>query len=240
MKYNKFKDQLGSWGPELQEFIESKECDEIYEFLKNESKSGKVITPVSENTFRAFKECPFDKLKAVIVLMDPYPTVKNGVLVADGIPMSCSNTGVMQPSLKLFYEGIESDIYGGMNLHMIKDPDLTYLSNEGVLLLNSSLTTQVGTTGAHRDLWMPFNEYLFTKVLHNKNIPIIFCGKQALELEKYTSTNHTILTCEHPVAASYRGGKWNHNNIFSKTNKLVGEDIQWVKVYKEKESLLIT
>ena len=236
MTYSKFKNQLGSWAESLKGFIESKECDEIYEYLKKESSRGVTICPLSGNTYRAFKECPKDKLKCVIVTMDPYPWKKEGVLVADGIPMSCANTSTRQPSLDLFYEGIEDDLANGMNLFIDKVNDLSYLANQGVLLLNSSLTTELNVIGAHGDLWHPFHKYLFNNVIP-KDIPIALLGKQAKELRKYMVDYKNIIEAEHPAAASYYSRKWKHNNIFSYIdNQTKGEKVKWV-LENERENI---
>src|ERR1041385_8451374 len=110
MDFNKVKDQLGDWGPKLRPFVESKDFDDIFNFLKERSRDGTVICPESKNLFRAFKETPYKDLRCIFLLQDPYPWIKNGKFIADGIAMSCANTGVCQPSLDLFYEGMEEDL----------------------------------------------------------------------------------------------------------------------------------
>jgi uracil-DNA glycosylase len=231
MEYSKFEKQFGSWAPDMKDFIESKECDNIYKYLKDRARKGATICPASDNTYRAFKECPKDNLKCVVLLMDPYPWVKNGIMVADGIAMSCGNTGELQPSLDMFYNGIEDDLYDGLNLNIEKNPDLTYLSNEGVLLLNTSLTTELNQVGAHKNLWDSMHKYLFDNV-YPPEVPIVFMGKNAEELLIYADEDkNPLLICEHPAAAKWWKREWKHNKIFSKVNKLLNEqnkeEIQW-------------
>src|SRR5436190_16013828 len=110
MEYSKIEAKLGDWGPKLKPFIESKEFDDIFKFLKEQSRDGKVICPESKDLFRSFEVTPYKDLRAIFLLQDPYPWIKNGKYVADGIPMSCSHTGVLQPSLELFYAGMEDDL----------------------------------------------------------------------------------------------------------------------------------
>ncbi len=241
MEYNKFEKMFGTWALSMKPFIESKEFDEIYRVLKEESKKGKIICPDSSNTFRAFSECPKEKLKCVMVLMDPYPWIKDGVMAADGIPMSCSNTEVLQPSLEIFYDGIEEDLYDGLNLNSDRNPDLRYLCNQGVLMLNTSLTTEKNVVGAHRDLWIPLHEYLFKNILNSHTgIPIILMGKQAKSFKYLVGPNHHLLECDHPAAASWTGKPWKHNNVFSKANKILLENNNQSIIWAETNEVLIT
>ncbi len=240
MKYEKFKEQLGSWGPCMRPFIESKECDEIYKKLKERARAGATICPAHYNTFRAFKECPKEQLKCVMILMNPYPWIKNGIMVADGIPMSCSNTGVLQPSLEQFYGGMEDDLCGGLNLNIIKNPDLAYLANQGVLMLNSSLTVELNDTKSHKGWWMDMHKYLFQNV-YPKNIPVVFLGKDAEDIG--ISCNHRNdlheFYIEHPAAASHKGRSWDHENIFSKVDGVIvnngGKPLEWFQETKIEE-----
>lgn len=241
MDYKVFEKMFGSWALKMKPFIESKEFDEIYRELKNEAKSGKIICPASYDTFRAFSECPMEELKCVMMLMDPYPWMKGSVMVADGIPMSCSNTGILQPSLEIFYDGIEEDLYNGLNLNINRNPDLRYLCNQGVLMLNSSMTTELNNVGAHKGLWTPFHEYLFENVLDtHTGIPVIFMGRQARDLKYLAGPNHHVLECEHPAAAEWRKGKWQHNNVFSKANEILLKNNDQSIVWAELNEVLIT
>ncbi len=87
MEYEKVADQFGEWAPKFRPFIESSEFDKIFAFLKGESREGKTICPMSADVFRTFRETPYNKLKAIFILQDPYPWAKNGKILADGIPM---------------------------------------------------------------------------------------------------------------------------------------------------------
>ena len=161
MKWEKFQHQFDeSWHYKMKPFIESEECDKIYEFLKKEAKRGKKIAPLSSNVFRAFKETKLTDLTAVMIGMCPYHTFKNGEPVADGLLMGCSTTGYLQPSLEQFYNAVEKDVYDGLNLRMVKDPDVSHLAKQGVLMYNASLTTEMNKAGSHSQIWEPFTKYL--------------------------------------------------------------------------------
>jgi uracil-DNA glycosylase len=228
MNYEKFVPALGSWAPKLKPFIESLECDGIYESLRTLKAQGHKITPTSDQLYRAFQECPYKDLKCVFLLQDPYQKTIDGVRVADGIPMSCSNTGVLQPSLIQFYNAIEEDLYGGLNLVLERNPDLTYLARQGVLLLNSALTTKIGESSAHLKLgiWNPFIEYVL-KMLNNENqgLIFVFVGGPAQEFSYLINPKiHNVFELEHPAYAARQNRTWKHNGIFSKINTILKEN----------------
>lgn len=234
MDWSKFKDQFHeSWHPKMKQFIESEECDKIYEFLKKESKRGKQIAPLSTNTFRAFKETRLDDLYAVMVGMCPYHTFKNGEPVADGLLMGCSVTGYLQPSLQKFYEGVERDAYDGLSLTANKkNPDVSYLARQGVLMLNAALTTEVNKAGSHIDVWEPFTIWLFENVINYTGVPIIFLGKDAARYERYTAPFTWTFTLSHPASASYKQTDWETEGVFKKVKEIVkqnnGVSIHWL------------
>jgi uracil-DNA glycosylase len=233
MIWEKFEEQFHpSWHNKIRPFIESEECDRIYEFLKKESKRGKKIAPLSSNTFRCFKETSFDDLKLVIVGISPYHTLRNGEPVADGLCMGCSVTKILQPSLDQWYRAIEDELYKGLNVHFIKNPDLTFLANQGVLLLNAALTTEIGKAGNHVQLWEPFMKFLFENVLDTTGVPVVFLGKDAAKLERYVMPFTWVFKVSHPASASYNNIEWDSEGLFKKVNKLLkdrnNELIEWM------------
>ena len=80
MNWDKFKNNIHpSWHEKLKGFVQSEECDLLYAHLKKDSKRGKQIAPLSEDVWKAFKLCPMDELKVVLMGMSPYHTFKNGL-----------------------------------------------------------------------------------------------------------------------------------------------------------------
>lgn len=231
MNYSKFEPLLGTWGEKLKGFIESEKCDELYSFLKTESRRGKVICPDHDNVFRAFQETPYNDLKVVMMLQDPYYQVKFGeghnTKVADGVAMSCRNTGKLQPSLELFYEGMEDDLYKGLNLKMEKNPDLTYLCKQGVMMLNTSLTVEQDKPSSHYERWKDFTTYLLEEVFtqYNNGLIFVLAGNKSQYYERFINPlQHYIFKVEHPAAAAHSQRKWKHDKIFSKINKILKEN----------------
>jgi len=223
MIWNNFKDLFHpSWWEKIKPFIESEECDKIYKFLKEESGRGKKIAPLSSNTFRCFKETSLDELKVILVGMCPYHSLKDGKPIADGLLMGCSNTGYPQPSLEQFYTAIENELYKGLNLRYFKNPDVSYLANKGVLMLNAALTTEIGLAGAHQGLWKPFMKYLFSH-LATGGTPIILMGEKAAEVEEFIDPYSWVFKVSHPASASYRKTQWNSEGVFTLTNRVLKE-----------------
>ena len=235
MKWENFKDQFHeSWHEKMQPFIESEECDKIYSYLKDRGKKGHNIAPVSSDTFRAFKETPLTDLKVVMMGMCPYHTAINNVPVADGLLMGCSNTDRIQPSLQQFYDAVERDVYNGLKLTSIKGPDVSYLAKQGVLMLNAALTTEINKAGSHMAIWEPFMKYFFEEVVAAEGAPIVFLGKEAAKLEKYTSPFTWVFKISHPASAAYKNSEWDSEGTFTKVNKILKDNnnfkIEWLDI----------
>ncbi len=221
--YDKLKPS--GWGGKLNTFLLSDEFYQILLELQKQSNEGNKFTPVLKQTFRAFTECPYDSLKVVIIGQDPYPQVG----VADGISFSCSNTGKVQPSLRYIFEEVERTVYPeGKEM----DPDLTRWANQGVLMLNTALTTNVNKIGAHYELWKPFTLNLLNALAtYNTGIIYVFLGNKAKEWHKEIPGTNYKLFAPHPAAGAYNGQKWNSGNLFNQINKVLqknnGEQIIW-------------
>lgn len=234
MNWESFKDHFHeSWHAKMRPFIESEACDKIYEHLKFESKRGKMIAPLSHNVWRCFKETPYNEVKVILIGMCPYHNIINGNIVADGLMMSCSVTGVLQPSLMQLYQGIEQELYGGFALDRNRNPDLTYLAKQGVFLCNAALTTELNKAGSHIELWEPLMKYLLEEVFAWTGIPIVFFGKEAGKLKKYVSPFTFSWSVSHPASASYKNGDWDTEGVFTKVNTLIMENngftIDWLE-----------
>lgn len=204
------------WSVKLRTFIKSSEFDKILETLYKMREDGKRFTPPLKQVFRAFEECPVDKLKVIIIGQDPYPYFG----VADGLAFSCSNTGKPQPSLKKIFEAIEHTVYEDFPTH--QDPDLTRWANQGVLLLNTALTCQVDKVGSHYPVWKDFTTYIMD-ILNFTDTGLIFVlmGKQAHEFESMIGDHHYIMKTTHPAYASYTKQSWDSENIFNKINHII-------------------
>ena len=229
----KFYPLFGDWWPKIEPFFLSGGFDSVYQKLKFDAKRGVKIAPLSHNVFKAFQKTSYEELKVIIIGMAPYHSFVDGNPIADGLALSCSITGRLQPSLLNFYKEIENQMYKGLNLHMIKDPDLSYLAEQGVLLLNAALTTSRGKPGDHLPLWEPFMIYLFENVFIT-GAPIIFLGKEAGKLSRHMFPFTWHFEISHPASAAYANEEWDSQEVFKKVNKILmdnhGETIEWARV----------
>jgi len=219
--------QPSGWARVLRGFIYSKDFDNIIVELAKQAKDGKRFTPTMKNWFRAFEECPYTDIKVVIIGQDPYP----GVGHADGISFSLSQTDDMQPSLKYLLNAVNRTVYD--NEQISTDKDLTRWANQGVLMFNTALTTNVGKIGQHYLIWKPFAAYLFDWLTwHCPGLIYVYLGKKAEEWADCVNDNNYKFFVSHPAAASYTGLKeWDCKNVFNEIKDILKKnnnfDIEW-------------
>ena len=204
------------WANKLKGFIQSSDFDKILDTLYKLREDGKRFTPPLKQVFRAFEECPVDKLKVIMIGQDPYPYLG----VADGLAFSCSMTDKVQPSLKNIFEAIDATVYPEQSIE--HNPDLTRWANQGVLLLNSALTCQVDKVGSHYAVWQEFIAYTMD-ILNYTDSGLIFVlmGKQAQELESMIGDHHHIIKVSHPASAAYTKTVWDCGDMFNECNKII-------------------
>src|SRR5574343_27033 len=213
------------WGIKLRNFTQSVEFDHVLEFLAQQAEAGKRFTPPLKYLFRAFEECPYSDVKVVIVGMDPYLQLG----VADGIPFSCSLTGKEQPPLKHIFNAIEST-YQLENYS--RDVDLKRWSNQGILLLNAALTTEIGKSGAHLKAWESFTSHVL-EVLnsYNSGLVFVFMGRDAQAYATLIGEHHFKIMVSHPASDAYRGGVWDCGKLFQTIDTIMWANyqhkIQW-------------
>ena len=227
---NELKTQFDDtgWDNMLKTFLASYHLKDIVKALASEVEDKKLFTPKLKDVFKAFKECHFEKTKVVIIGQDPYPHLG----AADGMAFSCSNKDKLETSLRLILQSINKSVYKGKEIST--DPNLTRWANQGVLLLNTSLTTQINKIGAHYEIWNFFTQFVFDVLNKKLNDVVFIClGKKAQAYAKYvTNPTHKVLFASHPASVAYKGLKeWDSENVFVDTNlhlkSLKKEEIAW-------------
>jgi uracil-DNA glycosylase len=204
------------WTTKLKSFIQSSDFDKILQNLYDIRESGKRFTPPLKQVFRAFEECPVEKLRVIIIGQDPYPQFG----VADGLAFSCGNTGKPQPSLRNMFEAVEQTVY--QEFPTYQDPNLTRWANQGVLLLNRALTCEIDRVGSHYDVWNEFVMYVLDMLnFTDSGLIFVLLGKPAQELESLIGPNHYILKASHPASAAYTKTVWDCNDLFNKVNEII-------------------
>lgn len=236
LNWEVFAPKFGQWAHYFEPlFGDTMIMEEIYKELKEQSRSGEIICPDPVNTFRSFETMDPRLLRVVFVLLDPYPSLKGNIKIANGIAMDCSNTKILQPSLDKFYGGIEESYCDGeMCLDMIKHYSLDYLYNQGVMLFNSALTVPKMKTGAHTELWAPFMQYFYTEVMDKfTGMIYVLCGKESQKMKKWINPlGNYIIEVEHPSFAARQYRKWEHKGLFKQIDYILkhnnNEKINWV------------
>lgn len=206
-----------SWHELLSEDFQSELFFKLKEFLVEEKKIHAVYPPGSL-IFNAFNHTPVARVKAVIIGQDPY----HGHGQANGLCFSVNEGIPVPPSLKNIFKELNADL--GM-----EEPaagDLTKWANEGVLLLNATLTVQKGNAGSHQGKgWEEFTDAAIQKLsLERNNLVFLLWGKFAQNKEALISNSngHFILKAPHPSPFSAYTGFLGCRH-FSKTNAFLQE-----------------
>ena len=200
----------------------------LEEFLDNEYKN-KVIYPPRDLVFNAFSLCPLDKIKVVIIGQDPYHEPGQAMGLSFSVPSTCK----VPPSLKNIYKEVEDDCN---EIFFNKDGDLTYLANQGVLLLNSILTVEQGKPLSHNIKEYEELYHNILKELDELDYPLVFMlwGGNAKKQSVYLKNpKHLVLCANHPSPLSANRGGFFGCKHFSKANQFLIqngiEPIIWTK-----------
>ncbi|HEY8781348.1 MAG TPA: uracil-DNA glycosylase [Mucilaginibacter sp.] len=192
---------------------------DLKKFLKEEKEAGNKIYPKGGDIFNAFNKTPFDKVKVVILGQDPY----HGENQAHGLSFSVQRGIGIPPSLRNIYKELEKDIPG---FKIPNHGDLTEWAEQGVLLLNASLTVRAGVPGSHQKKgWEEFTDNVI-KTISDKKEGIIFIlwGSFAqAKAELIDKTKHHIIKSPHPSPFSADRGFFG-SKPFSKTNEILEKE----------------
>ena len=212
----------------LRGFINSGEFDSIINKLYELKQSGVRFTPPIKNVFKTFQDCKYNNLKVVVLGQDPYPQFG----IANGVAFCCENSTYAQPSLKYILKSIYSTVYPDLTIPDKLPTSLSYLSEQGVLLLNTALTCEIGKPASHYEIWKHFIAYAID-MLNNidKSLVFILLGKRAQEYEDLIDDKHYIIKASHPASAAYANDfKWDCNDCFNKCNQILeNSNIQKIK-----------
>jgi uracil-DNA glycosylase len=206
------------WDKMLTPYTNGLIFDHIMNTLVDNVNDGKRFTPRFKDVFNAFYECPYDKVKVVIVGQDPYPQLG----VADGIAFSCSRKGKAEKSLQYIFKALYGDFTEtGKVIYTPEECDLRRWANQGVLLLNTAFTCQVNKIGSHYAIWKSFTEYLFENLNRHKTGTIFILMGRKAEQWQVLLPSQIIYKVAHPASAAYRGGRWEHLGVFNKVNDML-------------------
>jgi uracil-DNA glycosylase len=213
-----------SWKTPLIDEFNKSYFTQLVNFVKEENKK-RVIYPEGKNIFNAFDKCPFEKLKVVILGQDPY----HGVGQANGLSFSVNPGVPMPPSLLNIFKERKTDLQKAMPPH----GDLSNWAEQGVLLLNATLTVAQKSPGSHQNKgWEEFTDAVIRLISdHKEKIVFILWGAYAQKKGAIIDrTKHFVIESPHPSPfAAYRG--FFGSKPFSKCNEYLQkqgiEPIDW-------------
>lgn len=213
-----------TWKALLSDEFEKDYFVKLTEFVRNEYKSHKIYPP-AKLIFNAFDQCPFDRLKVVILGQDPY----HGPGQAHGLCFSVNDGVEFPPSLKNIFKELQSDV----GKEIPKSGNLTGWAKQGVLLLNATLTVRANSAGSHQNKgWEQFTDAVIHKINEQKeHVVFILWGNYAISKGRFIDQDkHLVLTSVHPSPLSASRGFFG-NKHFSRTNEFLTENevdpIQW-------------
>jgi uracil-DNA glycosylase len=210
-----------SWLNVLKDEFEKPYMVNLKKFLQTEKESGQVVYPRNADIFNAFNTTPFDKVKVVILGQDPY----HGPQQAHGLSFSVQKGIAIPKSLINIYKELATDIPG-----FVKPThgNLQEWAEQGVLLLNATLTVRAGQAASHQKKgWEIFTDEVIHKLSdERKGLVFILWGAYAQsKIPLIDASKHHIIKSVHPSPLSVERGFWG-SKPFSKAN-----------AYLEKEGL---
>lgn len=208
-----------SWQEVLKEQFSASYFPDLKSFLIEEKKQFQIYPPGKE-IFAAFNHTPFDKVTVVIIGQDPY----HGPGQANGLCFSVSPGIKQPPSLVNIFKELHNDL----GIPIPKSGDLTKWADQGVLLLNATLTVRAGSPGSHQNKgWEIFTDSVIKKLSSEKSgLIFLLWGRFAQEKEKLIDTSkHYVLKAAHPSPFSAHNGFFGCKH-FSKTNEILKQNGQ--------------
>lgn len=214
-----------SWKRELKGEFEKNYFKSLTDFVRSEYTTQTCFPPGNE-VFSAFNHTPFNAVNVVVLGQDPY----HGPGQANGLCFSVKNGIPKPPSLNNIFQEINTDL----NLETPSNGNLGSWADQGVLLLNATLTVRAHTAGSHQNKgWEQFTDAAIA-ILSEKRMNLVFLlwgGYAKQKGAKIDRSKHLVLTSGHPSPLSANRGYWFGNKHFSKTNdylkKIGKEPIKW-------------
>ena len=190
-----------SWLKVMGDEFESSYMQTLRAFLKAEKQAGKVIFPAAKDWFNAFNTTPFDQVKVVILGQDPY----HGQGQAHGLCFSVLPNVRIPPSLLNIYKEIHADLGLPVPVHGF----LQSWAEQGVLLLNATLTVEQGNAGSHQNKgWEQFTDRVIAELNQQRDgLVFLLWGSYAQRKgQLIDAQRHLVLKAPHPSPLSAHRG----------------------------------
>lgn len=205
-----------SWKKRLAEEFEKPYFVQLTEFVRNEYRVGTCYPP-GKLIFNAFNQCPFDEAKVVIIGQDPY----HGQGQAHGLCFSVNDGVRFPPSLQNIFKEIQNDL----GIPVPATGNLTRWAEQGVLLLNATLTVRAHQAGSHqRQGWESFTDAAIRALAEEReHLVFILWGSYAQKKGAFIDrSRHLVLSSAHPSPLSAYQGFFG-NKHFSLANAYLEE-----------------
>jgi len=200
-----------TWKARLSEEFEKPYFEQLTTFIREEYGKYRIFPP-GKDIFRSFDRCPLENVKVVIIGQDPY----HGPNQANGLCFSVNPGIQMPPSLVNIFKEIKNDL----GKEIPANGSLDRWADQGVLLLNATLTVRANQAGSHQNKgWESFTDAVIkTLVEEREHIVFMLWGSYAQKKgEIIDTTRHCVLKSVHPSPLSASRGFFG-NGHFSKAN----------------------
>lgn len=208
-----------SWKNQLSDEFTKDYFIKLTDFVRNEYQT-KTIYPPAKLIFNAFEHTPFDKVKVVIIGQDPYHNAGQ----AHGLSFSVNDGVKVPPSLVNIFKEIQDDL----GVPVPKSGNLTRWADQGVLLLNATLTVEAHKAGSHQKKgWETFTDAAIRTLNENREgIVFMLWGAYAQKKAEFIDTDkHLVLKAAHPSPLA--GGAFFGSKHFSQANNyLISKGIE--------------
>ena len=216
------EEYFGDWS----KVIDLAEADRI---LKKLSASKNIICPKLKDIFKAFTLCPFSNLRVILLSQDPYPQkgIATGLAFANS---SDTPDTKLSPSLEVLKESVINYKIPHRTINF--DPSLEKWETQGVLLLNSALSCELGKVGSHVIMWRPFIKSLLINLSkYHTGLVYVLMGTQAISLEPYINRQFNyVIRIRHPSWYARQKQKM-PSDIWQEINSILinqnGYGIEW-------------
>ena len=206
------------WKQALREEFDKPYMKALADFLRQEKAAGKEIYPPGPLIFNALNSTPLERVKVVVIGQDPY----HGPGQAHGLCFSVQPGVPTPPSLLNIYKELKRDL----NIEIASHGCLQHWADQGVLLLNTSLTVERGIAGSHASKgWQLFTDKVIETVSQQcEHLVFLLWGAHAQGKERLIDpTRHLILRSPHPSPLSAHRG-FIGNGHFGRTNKFLEQN----------------
>lgn len=214
-----------SWAERLGNEFAQPYFSQLTDFVRHEYATTTCYPP-GRLIFNAFNLCPFDSVKVVIIGQDPYHEAGQAM----GLSFSVPDGVAMPPSL----QNIFKEIQGDLGIGVPQSGNLTRWAEQGVLLLNATLTVRAHQAGSHqRHGWERFTDAAISRLSEGRDhlVFILWGGYARSKASLIDRSRHLVLESVHPSPLSASRGGWFGNHHFSRCNEYLAghgmDPINW-------------